>query len=163
MPPQPIDSALLAECDSTMRKTGALILAGVGLILAVGIPITIALLFNIDLGKKPGVLVGGMMPGVSVMVLARKLWKGGGVPRPTPDQIPPGYQVCDLCGKTVPEMEAVARRLDLQTPMVRVAFVCHACTRYRTKRALTVLVLFLAALGLFALVVYLTIPNPKKN
>jgi hypothetical protein len=140
-----------------MRKTGALILAGVGLILAVGLPVTIALLFNIELGKRPGVLVGGMMPGVSVMVLARKLWKAGEAPMSMPDQIPPGHQVCDLCRKAVPMTEGVARRLNLQTPMARVAFVCHACTRYRTKRALVVLVLFLAALGLFALVVQLTI------
>jgi hypothetical protein len=116
-----------------MRKTGALILAGVGLILAAGVPITIALLFNIDLGKRTGVLVGGMMPGVSVMVLARTLWRGGEAPKPTPDQIPHGHQVCDLCGKTVPVTEGVARRLDLLTPMARVAFVCHACARYRTK------------------------------
>ena len=140
-----------------MRKTGAAILAGVGLILAVGVPIAIALLFRVDLGKRPGVLVGGMMPGLSVMVLAGKLWKGGEAPKPTPDQIPHGYQVCDLCGKTVPLTEGVARRLNLQTPMARVGFVCHACTRYRTKRALMVLVLFLAALGIFALVVQLTI------
>jgi hypothetical protein len=140
-----------------MRKTGALILAEVGLILAVGVPVTVSLLFNIDLGKRADVLVGGMMPGLSVMVLARKLWKGGEAPRPTPEQIPHGHQVCDLCGKAVPVTEGVVRRLDLQTPMVRVAFVCHACTRYRTKRALLVLVLFLAALGVFALVVQLTI------
>jgi hypothetical protein len=113
--------------------------------------------FNIDPGKRPGVLVGGMMPGLSVLVLARKLWKGGEAPKPTLDQIPHGHQVCDLCGKAVPATEGVARRLDLQTPMARVAFVCHACTSYRTKRALMVLVLFLAALRVFALVVQLTI------
>jgi hypothetical protein len=140
-----------------MRKTGALILAGVGLNLSVGVPVTIALLFNIDLGARPGVLVGGMMPGVCVMVLARKLWKGGETPKPTPDQIPLGHQVCDLCGKTVAEKEGVARRLNLQTPMARTAFVCHACTRYRTRRALLVLVFFLAVLGAVALVVQLTI------
>jgi hypothetical protein len=140
-----------------MRKTGALILAGVGLILAVGVPVTLALSFDIDLGKRPGVLVGGVMPGVCVMALARKLWQGGGAPRPTPDQIPHGHQVCDLCGRAVPATEGVARRLDLQTPMARVGFVCHGCTRYRTKRALLVLVLFLAALGVFALVIQLTI------
>ena len=138
-------------------------MAGVGLIFAVGLPIAIALLLNIDLGRKPGVLVGGMMPGVGVMVLARKLWKGREAPKPTPDQIPLGYQVCDLCGKNVPETEGVLRRLDLQTPMARLAFTCHACTRYRTKRALIVLVLFLAALGVFALVVYLTVPDAKKR
>src|SRR5262245_5147914 len=152
-----------AECAWSMRKTGAVILASVGLILAVGVPVTIAVVFNIDLGKKPGALVGGMMPGISVMVLAGKLWKGGAAAKPMPDQIPPGYQYCDLCGKTVPETEGVARRLYPQTPMVRVAFVCNACNRYRTKRALMVLVLFLAGLGVLALVVYLTIPKPRKN
>src|SRR5262249_50226047 len=115
------------------------------------------------LGKKPGVLVGGMMPGVIVMALAGKLWKDREPPKPTPDLIPPGYQVCELCDKTVPETEGVARRLDLQTPTARVAFVCHACTRYRTKRALIVLVLLFAGLGVFALVVYLTVPNAKKR
>src|SRR5262249_60605206 len=98
-----------------MRKTGALIVAVVGLILAVGVPVTIALLFNIDLGKRPGVLVGGMMPGVSVMVLARKLWKGGEAPKPTPDQIPHGRRVCDLCGKTAPLTEGRGRRLHQDT------------------------------------------------
>jgi hypothetical protein len=145
-----------------MRKAAAVILAAVGLSLAVGVPITIALVFNLDPGKKPGVLVGGMMPGVGVMVLARKLWKGREAPKPTPDQIPPGCQVCDLCGKTVPVTEGVARLLDPQTSMARVAFVCRPCTRYRTRRALLVLALFLTALGLFALIVQLTIPKAKK-
>jgi hypothetical protein len=163
MPPQPIDLGLLAFCELTMRKAIAALLAVVGLILAVGVPITIALLFNLDPGKKPGLLVGGMMPGVSVLVLARKLWKGGEAPKTMPDQVRPGYQVCDLCGNAVLETEGVARRLDLQTPMARVAFVCYPCTRYRTRRALLVLVLFLAALGVFALVVHLTIPNAKKK
>jgi hypothetical protein len=140
-----------------MRKTGALILAGVGLILAVGVPVAIAVFFQIDLGKKPGVLVGGMMPGLSVMVLARKLWKGGEVPKPTPDQIPHGHQACELCGKVVLLTEGVAHQINPRTPMARVAFICHACTRYRTRRALLILVLFLAALGVFALVVQLTI------
>ena len=146
-----------------MRKTGAVILASVGLILAVAVPVTLAVVFNIDLGKRTAVLVGGMMPGISVMLLAGKLWKGGAPPKPMPDQIPPGYQFCDLCGKTVPGTEGVARRLNPQTPMTREAFVCYACNRYRTKRALIVLVLFLAGLGVFALVVYLTIPRPQKN
>src|SRR5262245_57276601 len=145
-----------------MRKTGALILAGVGLILAVGVPITISIVFNIDLGKRTGVLVGGMMPGIGVMVLAGKLWKGGAAAKPTPGEIPPGYQYCELCGKTVPDTEGVARRLNPQTSVGRVAFVCHACNRYRTKRALLVLVLFLAGLGMFALVVYFTIPKPQN-
>src|SRR5215813_4657307 len=115
-----------------MRKTIAIALAGIGLILAVGIPVAIAVFFNIDLGKKPGFLVGGMMPGLSVMVLAGKVWKGGATPKPTPDQIPPGCQVCESCGKTLPVTEGVARRLNLQTPMARIEFVCHSCARYRT-------------------------------
>jgi hypothetical protein len=144
-----------------MRKTAALILAGVGLILAVGVPITIAVLFNIDPGKKPGVLVGGMMPGICVMALAGKVRKGSQAPKPPPDQVPAGYQFCDLCRKTVLETEGVAHCLNPQTPMAQVAFVCHACSRYRTKRALLVLLLFLVGLGVFALVVSLTIP--RKN
>lgn len=144
-----------AECELTMRKTGAFVLAGIGLILAVGVPVTIAVVFSIDLGKKPGILVGGMMPGIVVLMLAVKVWKSGAAPKPTPEQIPLGYQVCELCGKTLPETEGVARRLDLQTPMARTAFVCHACTRYRTKRALIVLVMFLAGLGVLALLVQL--------
>jgi hypothetical protein len=47
--------------------------------------------------------------------------------------------------------------------MARVAFVCHRCTRYRTRRALWVLAFFLFALGIFALVVQLTIPRPNKK
>jgi hypothetical protein len=146
-----------------MRKTVALLLGLAGLILAVGVPIAVALWLNLDPGKKPGLLVGGMMPGLGVLLLARKLWKGGEAPRPRPELIPPGYQVCELCGKTLPATEGVARQFDPQTPRARIAFACHACTRYRTKRALTVLVLFLAALGVFALAVQLTIPGPKKN
>ncbi len=146
-----------------MRKVVAALSAMMGLVLAVSLPITLALYFNIDPGKKPGILMGGMLPGLSVLVLARKLWKGPKDAKPTLDQIPPAYQICDLCGKPVPETAGVARRLDLQTPMARVAFVCHSCTRYRTKRALLVLVLFLAALGVLALIVHLTIPNAKKN
>jgi hypothetical protein len=82
-----------------MRKTSAFILAGLGLILAVGLPVAVATFFNIDLGGKPGLLVGGMMPGLGVMIAARKLWKGAPVARATPDVIPPGHHVCELCGK----------------------------------------------------------------
>jgi hypothetical protein len=145
-----------------MRKTAAFILAGVGLVLAVGVPIVIAVAFNIDPGRRPGVLVGGMMPGIGVMVFAHRLWKAGEAPKPPPGPIPPGYQVCDLCGNVLPETEGVARHLDPRMPTTRMAFVCYACARYRNKRALIVLALFLAALGLFALVVQLTIPGAKK-
>src|SRR5205807_742405 len=107
-------------------KTGAFILASAGLILAVGVPATLAVVFNIDLGKRTGVFVGGMMPGISVMVLAAKLWKGGTATKPAPAEVPPGYQYCDLCGKTVLETEGVARRLNPNTPMAQVAFVCYA-------------------------------------
>lgn len=144
-----------------MRKTFALILAGVGLIVAVGLPIVIASLFNIDLGAKPGLGVGGMMPGLGIMVLARRLWKGATTPRPLPGPIPPGHLMCVLCGTVVEQTDGVDRRLDLQTPMARVGFVCHACNRYRTKRALLILVLFLAGLGVFALIVQLTVPKKK--
>jgi hypothetical protein len=40
-----------------MRKTLALILAVAGLCLAVGVPVMIAVVFNIDPGKRPGFLV----------------------------------------------------------------------------------------------------------
>lgn len=146
-----------------MRKTGAVILAGFGLILGVGVPVAIALFFNIDLGKQTVVLVGGMMPGISVLLLAGKLWKGGAAPKPTPDQIPPGYDYCDCCGKTVPALQGLVRRLQPRTPMARFAFVCHTCNRYRTQRALMVLFLFLAGLVVFAWVVHLTLPKPQKK
>jgi hypothetical protein len=139
-----------------MNKTGALILFMVGLVLAVGVPVAVAIGFDIDPGQKPGLLVGGMMPGVCVIALARRLWTGDGPPRPDPGQVPPGHRVCDLCGKAVPAAGAT-RGLDPHLPTARAAFVCSACSRYRTRRALTVLVLFLAALGLFALIVQLTI------
>jgi hypothetical protein len=140
-----------------MNKTGALILFAVGLVLAVGVPVAVAIGFNIDPGQKPGLLVGGMMPGVCVIALARRLWKGEGPPRPAPGQVPPGHIVCDLCGKAVPAAAGATRGLDHHLPMAWAAFVCHACTRYRTLRALTILLLFLAALGVFALIVQMTI------
>jgi hypothetical protein len=95
-------------------------LAAVGLILAVGVPITIAVAFDIDLGKQPAVMGGGMMPGIVVMAVAGKLWKGGAAVKPRPDQIPPGYEFCDLCGETVPETEGSVQRLNPRTPMARV-------------------------------------------
>lgn len=52
-----------------MRKTGAVILASLGLILAVAVPVT--------LGVNVNALLFGIMPGISIMVLARKLSKGG--------------------------------------------------------------------------------------
>ena len=140
-----------------MRTIAAVILASVGLTLAVGIPITLAVVFDIDLGTKPGVLVGGMMPGIGVMGLAAWLWNGGPARKPTPDLIPPGHQACADCGTLVPVAEGVARLHDLHSSTSQAAFVCAVCTRRRTRRALTVLVLFLAGLGVFALVVQLTI------
>lgn len=145
-----------------MRRAAAVILVGAGLILAVGVPIAIAVRFDIDPGKNSVVLLGGMMPGLGVMVLARKLWKGDQAAKPSPDPVQPGYRVCGLCGRTLPEAEGVSSRLDPLTPAARVAFVCHACTRYRTRRALAILVLFLTALGALALVVSLTIPGGQK-
>ena len=138
-----------------MRKTGAVILASLGLILAVAVPVTLAVVSNIDLGKSHHLLFG-MMPGISIMMLARKLSKGG--PKPMPDQIPPGYQFCDLCRKTVLQTEGEMRQLLQSIFISKEAFVCYACNRYRTKKALIILVLFLGFVGLLCLfcVVFLT-------
>jgi hypothetical protein len=138
-----------------MRKSSALIFAGVGLVLAVGLPITIALVWEIDLGKRQDILVGGSAPGICLMAIAGKLWRRAC--HSLPEFIPPGYLVCELCGKAAKAEEGVTRRLD----MARFAFVCHACSRYRTKRALIILLVFLGALGLFALIVQLTIGAGK--
>ncbi len=146
-----------------MRSAGALVLAIIGFALAVALPIVIAIAFDIDLGKRTSALVGGMMPGIIVMVLASKLSKGARVARSMPEQILKGYQLCDLCGKAVLETEGAARQLDPTTPLVRVAFVCHACNRYRNKTALIALVLFLAGLGVLVLVCGKPIPIPQKN
>jgi len=143
-----------------MRKTGAVILASLGLILAVAVPVTLAVVFNID-PKLPHHFLFGMMPGISIMVLARKLSKGG--LKPMPDQIPPGYQFCDQCSKTVLQTEGEMRRLYQSIVITREAFVCYACNRYRTKKALIILVLFLGFVGLLCLfcVVFLTaVPKP---
>ena len=139
-----------------MRKTGAVILASLGLILAVAVPVILAVVSNIDLGKNVAVLLFGMMPGISIMVLARKLSKGG--LKPMPDQIPPGYQFCDQCSKTVLQTEGEIRQLFQSIVITREAFVCYACNRYRTKKALIILVLFLGFVGLLCLfcVVFLT-------
>lgn len=141
-----------------MRKTGAVILASLGLILAVAVPVTLAVVSNIDLGKNVNVLLFGMMPGIIIMMLARKLSKSGGGPKPMPDQIPPGYQFCDQCSKTVLQTEGEMRRLHQSIFITREAFVCYACNRYRTKKVLIILVLFLGFVGLLCLfcVVFLT-------
>ncbi len=131
-----------------MRKTGAVILASLGLILAVAVPVI--------LGVNVNALLFGIMPGISIMVLARKLSKGG--LKPMPDQIPPGYQFCDQCRKTVLQTEGEMRQLFQSIAITREAFVCYACNRYRTKKALIILVLFLGFVGLLGLfcVVFLT-------
>ena len=115
-----------------------------GLILAVAVPVTLAVVFNID-PKEPYHFLFGMMPGISIMMLARKLSKGG--PKPMPDQIPPGYQFCDQCSKTVLQKEGEMRRLYQSIFISKEAFVCYACNRYRTKKALIILVLFLGFVG----------------
>jgi hypothetical protein len=146
-----------------MRRTVAVTLALVGLVLAVGVPILLAVGADIDLGKKPGFLVGALMPGVAVIAFASRLWRTGGPAGPAPDQVPPGYRVCDLCRQPVLVADGADRRLDVQTPLARMAFVCSPCARYRTRRALLVLVLFLAGLGALALVVSLTLPRPNRK
>jgi len=137
-----------------MRKTGAVILASLGLILAVAVPVT--------LGVNVNALLFGIMPGISIMVLARKLSKGG--LKPMPDQIPPGYQFCDQCRKTVLQTEGEMRQLFQSIAITREAFVCYACNRYRTKKALIILVLFLGFVGLLGLLglfcVVFLIPKP---
>ncbi len=137
-----------------MRKTGAVILASLGLILAVAVPVI--------LGVNVNALLFGIMPGISIMVLARKLSKGG--LKPMPDQIPPGYQFCDQCSKTVLQTEGEMRQLFQSIAITREAFVCYACNRYRTKKALIILVLFLGFVGLLGLLglfcVVFLIPKP---
>ena len=107
-----------------MRKTGAVILASLGLILAVAVPVILAVVSNIDLGKNVAVLLFGMMPGISIMMLAHKQSKSGAHPKPVPDQIPPGYQFCDQCSKTVLQTEGETRRLYESIFKTREAFVC---------------------------------------
>ena len=68
-----------------------------------------------------------------------------------PDQIPPGYQFCDQCSKTVLQTEGEMRQLFQSIVITREAFVCYACNRYRTKKALIILVLFLGFVGLLGL------------
>lgn len=145
-----------------MRKTGAVILASLGLILAVAVPVTLAVVFNIDLGKNVNALLLGMMPGISIMMLARKLSKSGdGRPKPIPDQISPGYQFCDQCCNTVLQKEGKTRRLYQSIFISKEAFVCYACNRYRTKKALIILVLFLGLLCLGALAAVVFLQNTR--
>ena len=135
-----------------MRKTGAVILASLGLILAVAVPVT--------LGENVNALLFGKMPGISIMVLARKLSKGG--LKPMPDQIPPGYQFCDQCSKTVLQTEGEMRQLFQSIVITREAFVCYACNRYRTKKALIILVLFLGFVGLLGFFCWVFLPAVPK-
>lgn len=134
-----------------MRKTGAVILASLGLILAVAVPVILAVNSNFDHGKTQSFLLG-MMPGISIIMLARKLSKSVGLPKPMPNQIPPGYQFCDQCSKTVLQTEGEMRQLFQTMSISKEAFVCNACNRYRTKKALIILVLFLGFVGLLVFV-----------
>jgi hypothetical protein len=86
-----------------MLKIVAFLLVGIGLFLGVGVPITIAVVFHIDLGRNRTVweaigagtfLLGGAMPGIAVIVLASKLWKAGDPRNPKPDQTKGGYGKC---------------------------------------------------------------------
>ena len=142
-----------------MRKTGAVILASLGLILAVAVPVILAVVSNID-PKLPHHFLFGKMPGISIMVIARKLSKGG--LKPMPDQIPPGYQFCDQCRKTVLQTEGEMRQLFQSIAITREAFVCYACNRYRTKKALIILVLFLGFVGLLVFFCWFFLPTVPK-
>src|SRR5262245_26853500 len=76
-----------------MRKLGAFILAGVEGILAVGVPIIIAMVFHLrPIPYLFGMfaMIAGMSPGISVMVLAGKLWREGAASKPNADQLPSG-------------------------------------------------------------------------
>jgi hypothetical protein len=145
-----------------MKHTVAVLLIPLGIILAVALPIVISVAFDVDLGQKPGILVATMMPGIIVIAFARQFRRASEAQNPAPQEILPGHRLCELCRKVVPESEGAEQTL--HTPMAKTTFVCRACTRYRTKRALTVLVVFLAFLGVLALVVTLLVPknNNKK-
>jgi hypothetical protein len=145
-----------------MKRTVATLLIPLGIILAVALPIVIAVAFDIDLGNQPGILVATIMPGIAVIALGRQLRRSSESQNPEPQEILPGQRLCALCKKVVPESEGAEQTL--HTPMTRTAFVCHACVRYRAKRAMTVLVVFLAILGLLVLVGMLLVPknNNKK-
>src|SRR5262245_27136470 len=146
-----------------MRRTAATLLVMGGFLLAVAVPIAVALGANVDFGQRPGVLVATAMPGVTVMALATRLWRARGPERPGPEQVPPGHRVCDLCRKPVPVVAGTDRRLDVSTAAVRSAFVCHACARYRTRRAVAVLLVFLAALGVAAIVIPRVVPKRNRG
>jgi hypothetical protein len=141
-----------------MKRTVAVLLIPLGIILAVALPIVIAVAFALDPGKQPLILVAAIMPGITVIAFGRQLRSSGEAQTPTPQEILPGCRLCDLCKKVVPESEGAEQTLSLYTPMAKTAFVCHACIRYRTKRALTVLVVFLALLGVLVLVATLLVP-----
>ena len=145
-----------------MRKSVAILLVPIGVILAIAVPIVVAVVWNIDPGKRPNLLVATMAPGVALLALAAKLWRSA-APLPAPEEIPPGYIVCDLCRKPVPALAGEYHRLDSVTPLARTGFVCSACARYRARRAITILVLFLAFLGVLAAAVAVFLPNGNKK
>jgi len=74
------------------------------------------------------------------------------------DKISPGYQFCDQCSKTLLQTEGKTCQHFQSIFISKEAFVCYACNRYRTKKALIILVLFLGFVGLLCLfcVVFLT-------
>jgi hypothetical protein len=138
-----------------MRKVIAVTLVPVGLLLAIAGPVLIGALYNIDFGDRPRLLLAAMIPGITIMALASKLWRGGGAPALGPEQVPPGHRVCELCKKVVPVTEGADRRLDEQTLMAQTAFVCHRCASYRTKRALRALVVLVIGGALILAASYL--------
>jgi hypothetical protein len=144
-----------------MRKTVAIFLVPVGLVLAVAVPVFVIVLYNMDPIRNSAAMVGLMMPGLAVVALARNLWRSGEAPNPTQEPIPPGYRVCDRCRKLVAAPEGAERARF--APREQKAFVCDSCNSYRTKRALVVLLLFFTAIGGCILVGSLLIPDPKKK
>lgn len=135
-----------------MRNVKSLLLAGIGLLLAVILPVVSAIALNFDPAESPARMLRWSVPGLFVMAFARRFWRSAEAPMETIAQTPPGHKVCEFCGKAVPEKNGVVRRLSLTTPLPQAAFVCHACSLYRAKRALIILVMFFAALGVFAVI-----------
>jgi hypothetical protein len=142
-----------------MKKLLAIILIPLGIIVPVALAILQAVVFNVDVGRQPGFLLPLIMPGVAILAWARHLWRSGETSILAQEPIPPGYRVCGRCRQVVPETGGKDQGYG-GTPMT---FICDACTSYRNRRAIMVVLLLIVPLAACGLAGFLLDANSQKR
>ena len=131
-----------------MRIFLAVLLAIIGLLGAVGIPIILAL--RSQGPQNPGGFLAGMLPGIVLIGIAHKVWRSQKVKMPNPEHIPDGKWACEACG-TIVETSDLASFAPGVSPTNQRFKICKKCGSQRSKRALKILAIFLIVLLLMAL------------